>query len=101
VSDVGEFVRAKASSGPSEAKAATLATMKADTVQLRALKALGSPAGPMQYLSGAAADQVPFGQYRCMPPHDKPDTAQIAKITLDAVSFSRQHQEPDRRGGMG
>ena len=61
VSDVGEFVRAKASSGPSEAKAATLATMKADTVQLRALKALGSPAGPMKYLSGAAADQVPFG----------------------------------------
>jgi hypothetical protein len=28
VSDVGEFARAKASSGPSEAKAATLATMK-------------------------------------------------------------------------
>jgi hypothetical protein len=22
----------------------------------------------MKYLSGAAADQVPFGQYRCMPP---------------------------------
>ena len=32
---------------------------------------------------------------------NKADTAQIAKITLDAVSFSRQHQEPDRRGGMG
>jgi hypothetical protein len=28
VSDVGEFVQAKAFSGPSEAKAATLATMK-------------------------------------------------------------------------
>jgi hypothetical protein len=27
VSDVGEFARAKASSGPSEAKAATLATI--------------------------------------------------------------------------
>jgi hypothetical protein len=32
---------------------------------------------------------------------NKADTAQIAKIALDAVSFSRQHQEPDRRGGMG
>jgi hypothetical protein len=32
---------------------------------------------------------------------NKVDTAQIAKIALDAVSFSRQHQEPDRRGGMG
>jgi hypothetical protein len=32
---------------------------------------------------------------------NKADTAQIAKIALDAVSFSRQHQEPDRRDGMG
>ena len=40
----------------------------------------------MKYLSGAAADQVPSGQYRCCRRVNKADTAQVAKTALDAVA---------------